>query len=64
MCTPEEAKFVIFKLIVTSSVAFHRITFCRDEEDVKLEKSKIIDNPTVLNKGTFIVLPVIETFGM
>ena len=64
MCTPEQAKFAIFKLIVTetNSLTFHRIVFCKDENDVKLEKNKITDNPTVLNKGTFIVLPVVETF--
>jgi hypothetical protein len=60
MCTPEDAKFVILKLTPTLDIS--KTVFCKDEAEVKIEKNKVVDNPKVVNKGNYIVLPIIENF--
>ena len=62
MCNKEEAKFVILKLILEPSLSFHRITFCKDLEEVLQEKQKLIEVPKIVNKGPYLVLPVVESF--
>ena len=62
MCDKTEAKFMILKFVLAPGVGIHRVVFCKDEEDVNLEKKLILDNPKVVNQGTYVVVPILDCF--